>query len=1189
MGEFLRNLFTAGGLGPPSPSGSWTQGQLWLHMVADMAVFITYVAVPGVVAYLVAGRRDLKVSRAFWILLTIVFAAGGIVHFIQAINVWWPAYRFLAIAKLLTAIVSAFGFILLARHLLHALSQRSDSEIGLARTRQQFAEESLQRERELLHTILEYLPDYIYFKDRDGRYLRIGRTLANRLGISDPAKAIGTLSSDWFPEQFAKAVEEADRQVLRTGQPWGWKEQRPQWPDGTSSHVLTTKCPHLDRDGHVIGTFGISHDVTELKNTERALRESEHRFDLAVRGTSDGIWDWNPPTNEVYYSPRFRQLLGYDEDEFPNDFDAWQSRLHADDLPAVMEALEKHLHDRTTYDVEYRLQTKHQSYRWFRARGQAVWNEAGEAIRMAGSITDVTDRKDAEDALKSSQRLYLSLVETLPVHLIRKDYDGKFTFANRAFCRLVNRSLDDILGTTDFDYFPAELAQKYRRDDQWVMETGQHFEDIEENDDGDQRRFFQVIKTPVYGANGKVDGTQAIFWDVTDRKMAETALQAAKEAAEDANRAKSEFLANMSHEIRTPMNAVIGLTELLLETHLTPHQRDCLSTVLDAGESLLTIINQILDFSKIESGQVELERSSFELRELVGNTMKTFAARGNRKGLELAWRVDEDVPDRLLGDRTRLRQILINLVGNAIKFTEEGEVVVAVSVEQRRGNDDVQLCFSVRDTGIGIAPEKRDSIFHAFQQADTSTTREYGGTGLGLAIVVRLAELMDGRVWLESEVGRGSTFHFSARLGVDSSTPADTVLIPEVMQARPVLVVDDNATNRQILEEVLTAWGIAVRSVGSGQECLACLHDCLATESTLPLVVTDMNMPHMDGLQLAHQIRADDQLRDVVVVMLTSGAPGDGRVVDGSVIAAQLLKPVKQSELFDTLATVTGATRPSQLSAAAKAASGGRPAKDIPPLRVLLAEDGLANRKLALGVLQSWGHQVEAVTDGQQAVEAWARHEFDLILMDVQMPVLDGLQATREIRRQEIATERRHTLIIAMTAHAMDGDREKCLAAGMDEYISKPVRKKLLQATIEGLWNTAPAGEQPTICEDPMSLDDRDETSGQALDLSTALAATGGDEALMRDVLEAMAAEIPMRLRELEQALSASDAPSAQRAAHTIKGTMRLFPHSPVRALAENIELLAAKEELPTAAQSLPELDSTCQRFLQELRKVLHN
>jgi CheY-like chemotaxis protein len=239
--------------------------------------------------------------------------------------------------------------------------------------------------------------------------------------------------------------------------------------------------------------------------------------------------------------------------------------------------------------------------------------------------------------------------------------------------------------------------------------------------------------------------------------------------------------------------------------------------------------------------------------------------------------------------------------------------------------------------------------------------------------------------------------------------------------------------------------------------------------------------------------------------------------------------------------------------------------------------------------LQSWGHQVEAVTDGQQAVEAWARHEFDLILMDVQMPVLDGLQATREIRRQEIATERRHTLIIAMTAHAMDGDREKCLAAGMDEYISKPVRKKLLQATIEGLWNTAPAGEQPTICEDPMSLDDRDETSGQALDLSTALAATGGDEALMRDVLEAMAAEIPMRLRELEQALSASDAPSAQRAAHTIKGTMRLFPHSPVRALAENIELLAAKEELPTAAQSLPELDSTCQRFLEELRKVLHN
>jgi len=616
-------------------------------------------------------------------------------------------------------------------------------------------------------------------------------------------------------------------------------------------------------------------------------------------------------------------------------------------------------------------------------------------------------------------------------------------YANPAFAEITGYSQDELASLPfvtfvhpDFKALALERGLARQRGE----EVLKRYEIRIVTNDGQDRWIDFSAEAIEYNGKPAVLGTGI---DITERIVMEENMRQAKEAAESANRAKSNFLANMSHEIRTPMNAIIGMTDLVLETTLTETQRKYLSMVQSSGDALLTLLNDILDFSRIEAGKLQLSTQVFGLRDSFSDAVRSLALRAHSRNLELACRIDPDVPTFFDADIGRLRQVIVNLVGNAIKFTEHGEIEINVTCPSRTETD-AQVCVSVRDTGIGIARDKLHTVFGTFEQADSSTTRRYGGSGLGLAITQRLVELMGGTISVESSEGSGSTFEFTVTLAV-ADAPAITTQVPNgCLDGTRVLVVDDNATNRLILTEILQTWGMRTTCAPGVKDGLEALLSSARTSDEISIVISDVNMPDRDGFDLAREIRGNEQLADTRIVLLTSGDRiEDIQRCEELRIESHIFKPVKQSELFNILMRELGTPRTTDHDHTDVVSTE---LQGVAALKILLAEDSLANQTLAVGVLENWGHTVTVVDNGRKAVEVSSNDEFDLILMDIQMPDMDGLEATRAIRERESDSTLRIP-IIAMTANAMKGDREDCLKAGMNGYVSKPFRKaELLDA-----------------------------------------------------------------------------------------------------------------------------------------------
>ena len=666
-------------------------------------------------------------------------------------------------------------------------------------------------------------------------------------------------------------------------------------------------------------------------------------------------------------------------------------------------------------------------------------------------LTSLLDRRFSVQAreLEASEERYRAFMNNIPAIALIKDNQGRILYINEPMARIYNINLEDVRGKHLADWIPEEIARRIRAHDQEVISSKRAltFEEVVPTPDGVPHHWL-AFRFPIKGPGGELlVGTVGV--DITDRKLAEAALNDAKELAEAASRAKSEFLANMSHEIRTPLNGVVGMTDLALGTDLTSEQREYLDTVKISADSLLTVINDILDFSKIEAGKIDLEMIDFNVRDHLEATLKTLAFRGDEKGLELLCEVAPEVPEMARGDSNRLRQIIVNLVGNAIKFTDAGEVALKVGVDAVEGGDRI-LHFVVSDTGVGIPPEKQKLIFEPFSQADSSTTRKYGGTGLGLTISARLVAMMGGMMWVESEMGRGSQFHFTARLGTSwKSIEVGTIAPAEILRGVKVLVADDNRTNRRILEGMLKRWEMKSTSVEDGEQALAKLSSALEAGEAYGLILTDMHMPNMDGFGLIERIRRRPELSTAVIMMLTSaGHRGDAARCQELGVSAYLLKPIRQSELREAIARVLGAQEQKGVIPLITRYSLGDAHDPTEFLRVLVVEDNAVNQRLATRLLEKRGHRVTVTANGREAVESVEKHTYDLILMDVQMPEMDGLEATAVIREREKHKGARIP-IIALTAHAMKGDRERCLAAGMDGYLTKPIRSQELDEVLE--------------------------------------------------------------------------------------------------------------------------------------------
>ena len=1037
-------------------------------------------------------------------------------------------------------------------------------------TERRRTELALRNTQALYSSLVESLPLNAFRKDLEGRF-----QFANQRFCQTVQKFLWELIDktdfDLFPQHLAEKYRRDDLSVIRTGQVFEAIEEHEQ-ADRKKIYVQVLKAPVRDANDRIVGIQGMFWDVTAREQAEASLHESEARKRAIFEAALDCMIMIDHDGRVVEFNPAAEKCFGFTRQEVLGK--------EMSELLAHPDARKRHLNNIERYEQHHEqgsLMGRRMESPLLRKNGEVFLAEISmQPIPLQSSsafaimLRDITERKRAEEALRQSNMRFQRLVDSDIVGIIILTHDGVISEANDAFLEMLGYTRKE-LGKKEIR-LEAITPHEYRSLDERAF--------IQLNSKGRctpwEKEFIRKDQSRVPVLIGLTQLDERTFTilgfvlDISVQKATEAQLQLAKEAADAANTAKSAFLANMSHEIRTPMNAIIGMTEMVLDTPLTGGQREYLEIVQQSAESLLSILNDILDFSKIEAGKLELSSHEFRLRDCIGGTLKTLAIQAAKKGLELICDIRSDVPDRLLGDPARLRQIVVNLVGNALKFTERGDVIVRMAVEQRDAQH-VLLHCQIQDTGIGIPAAKRDTLFRAFEQVHSSMTRKYGGTGLGLAICAKLVELLGGKIWFESEMGVGSTFHFTVAMDV-----AQEIVVPLTeMHDAAVLVVDDHPVSRQALGDLLTSWGLHPTLANSGEQTLALLRDGKMPSEGFALCLIDALMPHFDGFELVYQLqqRFASCTGPIIMLLSSSDRTSDLRLCDELGVTAHVTKPVNHSELFDTISAVLDGQIPGEAAAANMAV----PAGEQLCYDILLVEDSLFNQKLAVGLLEKRGHRVTVANNGLEGIAALARGRFDLVLMDIQMPELDGLEATQRIREQERQTHQ-HIPIVAMTAQAMIGDRDRCLQAGMDAYLVKPIHAKQLYETIDAILTDLPAPDEPlrTISVET-----------HRIDLGSALHAVNGDHDLLRQIFLAFLEECPNLLENIRSALAGGDAAACQMAAHTLKGAVRTFGAENASRLAADIEAAGKAGDLAAAQAAWPELSVEIEAIRVELAASL--